>query len=605
MSSIFSGNENIINNNKLNNSLSTDDKNETTKILKKMKIISSKKKHNYKNIKELENIYDSTTSKKEGIEIRNNQNPSATVLEDDTSKKRDNDGTKTTQNAKISGREAVGDRENSGERSSKEFVQEGFTNDNGPSIYKPKYEYDSYNTTTNKKSTKKIIDKKVPPGSIDIMDLHKEYKSGNITKSQYDDLFNFHFGNIDWSLPKPTTNKCGQFNKNCDTGSNIMAYIQNVINIFKQFIGIYSKLLRYIATQMYISTDGKIDGTPSKSSKDVDLLVNILHYIFMIPFSIFFAYNWFYIMFYRDETGSFVKNEFSKTVMDSLKGLLRRFLKCLVSPVILMNALMRTIIPGVYLGGIKLFQNIDAGPFSSFFETVGNIFENPLIIFIWLTMIILYMVCTYSDTVINALYAYMGDGSTRPYINLLYGIIGYDLVVGVAAVPLFMKAFDTMLALASPMTTLAWFLILLVFSFLMINFSGIAVIIYLYIMSYFALLIYSPSGYKGAINSIQNAFKNGVYSSKKPCPPNPGYFEKLLHNIFEGIYDNLTLVLYAIVFFYSIFRIIMDMKSASSKIILSSGFGIIVFMIVLGIVMTTINKLDKNIDKSMFDLPKM
>jgi hypothetical protein len=582
MSSIFSSNENIINSNKLNNSLSTDDKNETTKILKKMKSISNKKKHNYKNIKELENIYDSTTSKKEGVEIRNKPKLSSTVFEDDTSKKIDNDGSKKNSH-----------------------IIEGFTNDDGPKIYIPEYEYDNYNKTTNKKSTNKIIDKKVPPGSIDMIELHKEYESGKITKSQYDNLFNFHFGNIDWSLPKPTKNTCGQFNKNCDTGSNIMAYIQNAINIFKQFIGIYSDLLRYIATQIYLSTDGKIDGAPRKSSKDVDLIVNILHYIIMIPFSIFFAYNWFYIMFYKDETGSFVKNDFSKIMMNSLKGLLMRFLKCLVAPVILVNALMRTIIPGVYFGGIKIFQNIDAGPFSSFFETIGNIFDNPLIIFIWLTMIILYMVCNYSDTVINALYAYMGDGSTRPFLNLLYGIIGYDLVVGVAAIPLFIKAFDTMLALASPMTTLAWFLILLVFSFLMINFSGIFVIMYLYIMSYFALLIYSPAGYNVAINSIQNAFKNGVYSSKKPCPPNPGYFEQLLHNIFEAIYDNLTLVLYAIVFFYSIFRIIFDMKSASSKIILSSGFGIVVFMIVLGIIMTTVNKLKKNVDKSMFDLPTM
>ena len=66
---------------------------ETEQIINKMKRITISKKHNYKNIKELDNIYDTN--------IENIAN----------------------KNAILSGREAVGYQENSGERSSQEFYR--------------------------------------------------------------------------------------------------------------------------------------------------------------------------------------------------------------------------------------------------------------------------------------------------------------------------------------------------------------------------------------------------------------------------------------------------------------------------------------------------
>ena len=92
----------------------------------------------------------------------------------------------------------------------------------------------------------------------------------------------------------------------------------------------------------------------------------------MIPISIIFAYNWFYIMFYKDELGEPVKIDFSKNVMDSLKGLLMRFFKTLVAPLILFDAVMRIFIPTIYFKIGTALEMI----------FIGKILLNPIFIFI-------------------------------------------------------------------------------------------------------------------------------------------------------------------------------------------------------------------------------
>ena len=71
-------------------------------------------------------------------------------------------------------------------------------------------------------------------------------------------------------------------------------------------------MLKYISTEIYNSTDGAIDGKPSKNAKDVSVIVNVLHYIIMVPLAIYFSYNWFFITFYRDEENKGLNIDFGK-----------------------------------------------------------------------------------------------------------------------------------------------------------------------------------------------------------------------------------------------------------------------------------------------------
>ena len=296
----------------------------------------------------------------------------------------------------------------------------------------------------------------------------------------------------------------------------------------------------------------------------------------MIPLSIYFAFNWFYITFYKDETDKSIQINFSYNVMTSLKGLLIRFFKCLVQPMILLDAFMRLVIPNAYFSMANALKSLTIGSLD--FSFIGKILTNPIFIFLCLTLIILNMTCAYSDTVANMLYSYMSD-ETVPYQSQLHGIIAYDWIVGIAAVGIIGRVFGIVESLMSPLSAVFWFLVLVIFSHLMIRFAGIFFLLYLYIMSYFALSMYSSGGINAAIKSINLALEASIKDTDNKCPK--GKWEKIVINVLNLIYKYLFALLYIIVLAYSTFLIFTSMKSSSSKIILGSTLVMIIAVIVM------------------------
>ena len=348
-------------------------------------------------------------------------------------------------------------------------------------------------------------------------------------------------------------------------------------------IGIYSQVLRYFSTLLYKSTDGKIDGNPSNNAADVSIIVNVLHFLIMIPLSIYFAYNWFYITFYKDETGQSIQIDFSYNVMTSLKGLLIRFFKCLVQPMILLDAFMRLVIPNAYFSMGNALKSLIIGPLDLSF--IGKILTNPIFIFLCLTLLILNMTCAYSDDVANMLYSYMSDEKV-PYEKQLHGIIAYDWIIGIAAIGIIGRVFGIVESLMSPLSALFWFLVLVIFSHLMIRFAGIFALLYLYIMSYFALAIYSDGGVSAAMKSINLALEASIKDTDNKCPK--GKWEKIIINVLNLIYKYLFALLYIIVLAYSTFLIFTSMKSSSGKIILGSTLVMIIAIIVMVIALVSL-----------------
>jgi hypothetical protein len=411
------------------------------------------------------------------------------------------------------------------------------------------------------------------------------------------------FGKIDWTPPPVSTSKCdnpcGNFNKDCSkTNRNIVMvrrYIKNVINYIKQIFGIYSVILKYIAHHIYNSTDGKLFGKAINEKSDEDIIINILHYFVMVPISVFFAYNWFYILFFKDEAGNLLKNDFANIISSSLKGILHRFFKCLVAPVILVNAILRSIIPNIYFGIALIIKQLEIGNIS--FEIIGDIMDNQLFIFIWLTLVIFFMTCNYSDAFESAFYSYLGDGNENepyPYVNYLHGIVAYDWIVGIVAIP-------TVQSIYSPILTAFWFFILVFFSHWMINFAGIFIMLYFYISSYFSLYLYSSTPINDTINSIHDAFKRG-FKKQDHCPSDPSYLEMIIQKIFEIINSHILSFMYTIALIASLIIILFKMKSVSTEIILSTALGTVVFTIILFIIMSISEIFKKNINKSDFDL---
>lgn len=576
-----------------------DDKDTPDQFIKKMKsTLSKKKKNNFKNIEELENIYESTTDKKSKktkqvdrdlLNIKSSVNAldkSIQQIEDSINQVSEKTKTPKTPKTPLDN-------------------IEGFSNTNiYDSIYKPEYEFETKEQpVTNTEYAKLVNDAK--SGILNTTLIKQLMNIGKITEAQYNQLFGFtlDFSGFEWknastTPPKPTNERCSKWKKNCDGGgADIVEWLKRMLENLKKIMGIYSQILRFISVLIYKSVDGSLDGKPSNSNDDVSIIVNVLHFLIMIPLSIYFAYNWFYITFYKDETGEPISFDFSEKVMSSLKGLLIRLFKCLVQPMILMDSFLRLFIPKSYYTIGEAIQSFIIGPFD--FSFIGNIITNPLFIFIWFTLLILYMTCKYSDTILNMFLSYITDANV-PYESYLHGIVAYDWIVGIAALGVFGKMVGAIETVMSPVSAIFWFLVLVIFSHLMIRFAGIFILLYLYAMSYFALSIFSKGGINAAIKSINLAFEASIRTGNVKCPE--GEWEKAVKEILELIYKYLYAILYIIVLGYSSMWIFASMKSSSGKIILGSTLSLIIAIIVLAIAYVRVAMGKTDVEKSDIDI---
>jgi len=561
-----------------------DAKDSPDQFIKRMEsTMSKKRKNNYKNIEELENIYESkskshaSSSTKDGTD--NSFKPGDIKETFDDLGKSMEDMLKSLNT--MSGGKKKGGKKN---KAVKEDTIEGFSNNddvNYERIYTPEYEYDTQPTPIDPKTYANMAND-AKAGLLNTTQLKELLNTGKITQSQYNQLFGFYldFSGFSWqninTTPK-STERCPKWNKNCGgDGPEIIEYIKRLISYFKQLIGLYSKLLRYLSTLLYKSTDGKLDGKPSNNAADVSIIVNVLHFFIMIPLSIYFSYNWFYITFYKDETDHPIKIDFSHKVMRLLKGFLIRLFKCLVQPMILLDAFIRLVIPRAYDKIGNAFKYLTIGPLK--FSIIGKILTNPMFIFLWLTFLILQMTCKYSDALANMLYSYMGDDKV-PYESYLHGIIAYDWIIGIAAIGIIGRIFSFLEIYFNPVISLFWLIILVIFSHLMIRFAGIFFVLYLYVMSYLALSLYSDGGMSAAFKSINLALEASIKDTDNKCPK--GEWEKIIMRILNIIYKYLFAVLYIIVLAYSTYWIFTSMKSPSCKIILGSTLVMFIAIIVM------------------------
>lgn len=492
------------------------------------------------------------------------------------------------------------------EEDAAEDAVEGFSNNNTDTyerIYKPEYEYGKRRRRIGRKQFAELANQ-AKSGKLNGTKLKQLLNTGRITQSQYNMLFGFSldFSGFGWKNinAKPKSNEgCPKWNKNCgDNGTNIMEYIKRLIAYIKKIVGYYSQGLRYVSTLIYKSTDGKLDNKPSKSTNDVSIIANILHYILMTPLSIYFAYNWFFITFYRDPVGQPIKIEFSDMIMKLLRGFLKRLFKRHVQPMILLDTALRIVIPkGYYIVG-NAFKGIKIG--SVDFSLASNIMTNPLFIFIWLVVVILIMVCAFSEKVADKFLSYLLEKEV-PHKSYLHGIALYDWIVGFADVGQMGQLFGLMEVFFNPLGAIFWGIVLEVFSHLTVRFGGLFFILYLYVMSYFAIAIYSVGGVGAAMKNINSAFETAINTTDSKCTPSA--WEKFIMNLLNIIYKYLFAILYIMILLYSILLILIKMDSSSSQIILSSALVMVIAIIVMAVKLIAMQN-DKGIQKSDIDLPK-
>lgn len=301
-------------------------------------------------------------------------------------------------------------------------------------------------------------------------------------------------------------------------------------------------------------------------------------------------------MFYRDEQDQPVEYDFRGKIMKNLKGIFALF-RCLVQPVILVDSFLRTYIPFLYFMITITFKYTNFAPIT----TIGRILTNPVFIYIGLTLLILFMSCKHSENVFKLLLSFIWDvdDSKSTLLNVftifLYIIVIFDLTVGIGETNILVKFMDTMAWMSSPFSTLAWFLVLLFFSVMFIRFSGLFVVLYMYIVSYFGLAIFSSGKMSDAYKAVNSAFKESVNTTDNKCPKTK--WEKFILKILNMFYENLFGVIYLLVLSYSVLIIFTKMESSSSKIILGTMFSMLIAIVLLVILIRAFinrNKLSKS-----------
>ncbi len=473
-------------------------------------------------------------------------------------------------------------------------------------------EYESANGGIKKKSSDHYY-KLAMRGKLSKKMIKQLCKSGILSKKQCKNIKkkqNRKKGGKKGSKKK-SSGKKGKCNSN-----RFRKYIDMAVKYVTNLRNYYKFYLKKLANFIYKKTDGVIDGRPnSKNKKDIEIISKQIDYFIAVPSAIFFAYNWYYVIFYKDETNQKIPYTFGETVNSfTNNGILKYLFTALVQPVILLNAFLRKVCPSLVdkwidtLGYLKFGEYLD-------FTILKTIAMNPIAQFIALVCIILYYSCKYSDKVFDSLISFMGKGKTPSYMKWIYMIVTYDIIIGVARrkntfVGNIQSVADRitsiMQTIFSPISSFALWMVFVIFSYLNIRLAGLFMIIYLYATSYFGMGIYNGINNKSDIaqawSGMNTLFRKSVTDiGGRSCPPNPTFFEKLFVVCMELFYDCMAHMLYFIILIYGIYKYVTELKSNSTRIILCAVNTAILFMIMLYMFIKVRSKMLNPLDVNDYD----
>ena len=521
-------------------------------FIKKMNQTIYKKKHNYKNIPELDNIYDkpiwTDTFTENYTSMDNSDKPnssSALNKKESLKNKLPNTIVSTLEEPESS------------------VVNEEFKQADDDRIYIPDYEYDTSQTDNN---------------------------GSNGNKSQADN--NAALGNIlsskgyDWeNIPAPKENKkkCGPDRPDCgESDTDITYYINKLKEYIKIALGYYPWFLKMIATNLYRSIDGLIDKTPSddqtNSTMDIELLTNILHYIFMASVSWFCAYNWYYITFYKNIPNNAKPHEYRSIIQLYIKRV--SFIKSLVQVMLFVHTyLIQRFIVNSWFKIFNIFNY-----FYLFF--ICDFFTNPMVILLIMMIVFLYINCVYSTYFVDTFISFMDD-TNFPFQRYIYTLVVFDICIGLSPVSYIERFIQMVKTYFSPITTSAGIIGGMVTSLVLIRLSGIFLMVHMFIMSIFSSTIFSESHNPiKTISEIQNTIYNQS-DDVEECQDTSnitGYASLIL----QFIVENALYILHIAVFIYSLYTLNKNIISVSVKILLTMILVFLIFICFLAIWYTNV-----------------
>ena len=580
---------------------------ETELLLKKMERMQ-KKKNNYRNMDELENIYDTTPSKKEDAGFFTGFQHFLQNL-DDIEKSMDE------LNVEGFDQEGMDDEDMEG---MDDEDMEGFAQN----LYSDMYEGEYIDETKLSPSTQ-IIWKKFKQRWPRLSFSSKKWKA-------FFQKFKKKSSSSSSSSSSPQK-KSSSKKKSSKKPSKIRDMIKKIINVIKSF-----NPVKIIRKRIAVPTYYVISGEYQKFNSDVDVITTQIIYFIYSLIVVYISGNWFYLMCYRHQNkrvassakfyeaphklltplGIVGRNlrltaQFAPTVLTNV--ILCEFFEQLVSTLHAIAVYPFYLIFSTIFTGFKILRLVSKETdFKDISKNYMQVITNPQLLFIIFTLFIMICIIKFSEQLHSMLMIFKNTKAKIPDgINkMLSGIILFDLFFGIKVMcgaMLTLIGMETTLTnlpeqtanvknitiavfslVAVPLLFLIVFFIAIAVNFLLLRISGLLCVLYLYYYSYFGAYVRSGNDK----NSMAAMFRN--INDENPC--NPAISNTLtdaFNKFINFIFTNLTFV---VIICYSIMSIIVYLKKISNKY--ASGFlvGLNCIIIVFAIIASIVNSYKKRID---------
>ena len=617
---------------------------ETEEILQKMETITKakkNKKNNYKNVDVLENVYEEpekpesktfvgrfTDFAKGLTEMQQNMEKINKELEaldvegfegfaedEDEGFEGEEEGFDDEEEGfedeeGFEGEEGFEDEEEGFEDEEEGFEdeEEGFEGEEGFKSYGPKKLYRREYEPTN--GGLAAVDKTLYArlmqfarrGKLSKSFLRRLRRQGLISRRQYNRLMR---RNRRAQRKKKSNSKKSKSRGKCKS-NRFKEFLDKLVKFIRKYTDKYNKLMIEMATYIYEFAGGNKKSYNARI--DIPMIAMQIRYFFMVPFAIYFAYNWYYILLYRDESNQRIPNTFGETVNDYASyGLLRYLFTSLVQPMIVLNAYFRRLWPWIIESCVNLLSYLRLGKLD--FTFLYTFFSNPIVQFMGLALTILYYACKYGDLMYNTFFKLLGTtGSIKikmpkdKIFRFILLILVFDVIVGVVRhrstiVNLFNRATSIYQMMTAPIITIALWIFLVIFTFVNMHFALLFCILYLYIYSYAALAICGKKGAGSAWNDINQLLRSSVSKiGGRDCPPNPTWIQKVFVILMSQLFNLLIVLMFILVLCYGIYTYIYFMKAESPKGMLIA-FHLFIVLSLVGIVINSVRSGILNFDK--------
>jgi len=349
-------------------------------------------------------------------------------------------------------------------------------------------------------------------------------------------------------------------------------------NVYVKDFQYFLKMVEYptIYIEYYIKKTGIIIGNIfsgyTATDQDKKVIINQLNIMVLLLISIFAVYNWFFLLIFRDSSGKNIdKYDINHRFFEQYSGFLDYLLRFTLYPVEITNTFFTNWLP----------------------YGLNYLFKYVTIIWILLFIFIFYAFYYCGQFLVDLYYESLNilfrgltvshyGGSNSPagisyyYINLL--IVFSLLTFYFNPVNIFLNIMSMTI-----FGSLISFVISIMISCYWVSIPGILIPLYLFIYSFFGILIYSKKSFSQTLSDINEFIKNSIFQGEM-CPVEESCKNKTL---FENILDFLKLIvdlIYKYVFSISfviilIYSIIDYYKNITTLTLKSNLINITIFLI--------------------------